>query len=218
MPAISQLFQEVSYVEAQAVLIPLVVFILGMVAYAVFVFKFYRFIARKDIFELHFEKFSESKYRLVRKCFHLIFYIIKYVFLFPLFTIFWFGILSMFLTFLSKSQQIDNILLTSMAVVAAIRITAYYHEALSQDLAKMLPFALLGVFLIDISYFDPSKTWVTLKQIPSFWKILIYYSIFVIVLEFLLRVAHSIFNPLLNILGNEEEEEKIEVKKKKKLK
>ena len=86
----------------------------------------------------------------------------------------------------------NNILLVSIALVSTVRIAAYYNEDLSKDLAKMQPFALLGIFLIDISYFSFSASLEVIKQIPSFWKIMIYYLIFAIVLEFILRIGSGI--------------------------
>ena len=77
----------------------------------------------------------------------------KYLVLFPIVAFAWFIILTVLLTFLAKTRSLDLILLVSMSVLAAIGVTAYDNEDLSRGLSKMLPFALLGVFLIDISYF-----------------------------------------------------------------
>ena len=87
-----------------------------------------------------------------------------------------------------------------MALVASIRVTAYYNEALSTDLAKMFPFALLAIFLVDMSFFSYQGSLTTIKQFPLMWKQLIYYLGFTIVLEFLLRIL----NPLLKIFRKEE--------------
>ena len=40
------------FTEAYDLLEPVVIYILGMALYALFIFKFYRFVASKDIFEL----------------------------------------------------------------------------------------------------------------------------------------------------------------------
>ena len=79
-----------------------------------------------------------------------------------------------------RNQEIQNILLVSIAVVSAVRITSYYSEELSRDLAKMLPFAMLGIFLIDLSYFSYQGSLTVLRGIPPLWKILVYYLLFVI--------------------------------------
>jgi len=60
-------------------------------------------------------------------------------------------------------------------------------------LAKMLPFALLGVFLIDISFFTFETIPATLLSIPSYYNVILYYLIFTILVEFVLRVVTFIF-------------------------
>jgi hypothetical protein len=56
----------------------------------------------------------------------------------------------------------------------------------------MLPFALLGVFLIDISYFSVPASMQTLQQTPAQVENILYYLFFIIGLEFVLRVASPI--------------------------
>jgi len=92
------------------------------------------------------------------------------------------------LIFLSKSHPVGEILLIAMALVASVRVSAYYNEALSSDLAKMFPFALLAVFLVDMSLFSYGETFETLKQVPSMWKQLVYYLGFTITLEVVLAI------------------------------
>jgi len=85
-------------------------------------------------------------------------------------------------------------MLVSVALIGAIRVTAYYNEDLSKDLAKMMPFALLGVFLLDISYFNYKEAFEILLQYPSAWRTALYYLCTIIGLEFILRIGKSIGN------------------------
>ncbi len=186
--------------EAQAVIEPLFLFVAGIIVYAIFIFKFYRFIASRDIFKLNLQKYSESFFGFLEKLLSGIFYIIEYLIVFPFITFFWFGILAFVMMALSKAE-VGVTLMISMALVAAIRISAYYNEDLSKDLAKMLPFALLGVFLVDISYFSYDNFISRVISIPSLWKQLVYYLAFVILLEFLLRIIYSIARPFMKEEG-----------------
>jgi len=167
-------------------------FIIGMTVYSVFVFKFYRFLGRKEIFKLDLEKYSGKKHGGVKKFFSGLMYVIKYVLLFPLFIFFWFAMISILLMVMAKGQTAAQILLISMALVATIRITAYYHEGLSHDLAKMLPFALLGVFLINIGFFTFDAPMEMINQIPALAMTIGYYLVFIIALEFILRIVSFI--------------------------
>jgi hypothetical protein len=172
---------------------PLIVFVIGMVIYSLFIFKFYHFIARKDVFKLNLAKYNTAEHPFLKKFSRVVLYLIEHVLVFPLLVFFWFGVLSALLAFLSREQTVSQILLVSMALVVAVRITAYYNEDLSKDLAKMLPFALLGVFLVDISFFSLAGAWATIQQFPSYLSVGIYYFLFVIALELLLRIFDLLF-------------------------
>ncbi|MBU2634554.1 MAG: hypothetical protein KJ674_04905 [Nanoarchaeota archaeon] len=188
----TELIKNFNTQEALTILKPALIFILAMVVYSIFIFKFYKFIARKDIFELNLKKYNTSEHPFFKKLFGLIFYIIEFIIFFPIVASFWFIALTILLSFLAREQTIQNVLLVSVALVATIRITSYYSEDLSKDLAKMLPFALLGIVLIDISYFSPSYALEIIKQLPSVWKTIYYYLIFIVSLEFILRILYGI--------------------------
>ena len=171
---------------------PVVVYVLGMAVYAVFVFKFYRFVASRDMFEMNLSKYEESRHRWVRALLHVTMYTAKYIILFPVFAFFWFAVLTLILTFLSKGQSFPDILLMALATVTAIRVTAYYNEDLSKDLAKILPFAVLAIFLIDASFFRVSESLEVLEESQSYTEHIIYYLVFLIAVEFALRLIVGI--------------------------
>tara|TARA_Y100000310_G_C20523046_1_gene734651 strand:+ start:349 stop:996 length:648 start_codon:yes stop_codon:yes gene_type:complete len=171
---------------------PLIIFVLGVTAYSLFVFKFYKFLSRRDIVKLKLEQYKEGFLTQLKRIGKTLFNLIENIILTPICIIFWFAVLTTFMFLLSKNPDVDSIILTSMALVASIRITAHYNENLSQDLAKMVPFALLGVFLIDINYFSFQNSLETIKQIPLFWSQLGYYLIFVISLETVLRIITTL--------------------------
>ena len=185
-----------SLTAATTALAPLFLFIIAMAIYAIFVYNFYRFVAKRDIFKLHLHKHSESFKGFLEDVFHVVLYILEYLIIFPVFTFFWFIILTIIIMFLSQ-QDIANVLLVAMALVGAVRITAYYSEGLSKDLAKMLPFALLGVFLLDISNFSFQDSFAMLTQLPGMWQTILYYFLFVVALEFVLRIIYLIVHPFL---------------------
>ena len=179
--------------EGYGMLSPILLYVAGMVVYAVFIFKFYRFLSRKNIFELELDKYNTSRFSYLRKILGSIIYVFKYVLFLPILVFFWFGGLTVLLVFLAKEQPIENILMLSITVVSSVRVTAYYTEELSRDLAKLLPFALLGVFIVDMSYFSLWNSITVLLKLPSMWKIFVYYLVFLIILELVLKfVSHVI--------------------------
>lgn len=166
---------------------PLLIYIVGIVIYSLFIFKLYRFVAHRDILKLHLHSRFERGSTLsnIQK---VIAYTFEYIILVPLVIFFWFAFLATTL-FLLGSNSVAQVLLISMALVAAIRVTAYYNEDLSRDLSKMLPFGLLAVFMVDISILSISEITARLVELVSFPEQLISYLLFVAAIEFVIRVV-----------------------------
>ncbi|MFH1972025.1 MAG: hypothetical protein ABIJ18_00950 [archaeon] len=179
--------------QAIEVLTPLALFIFGMAVYSVFIFHFYKFLARRDIIELNLAQYNTTEHPFLNKFLAFIFFIVEYILLFPILTFFWFVILTILLTFLAKDPLLSNILIASIALVGAVRVTAYYNEDLSKDLAKMLPFALLGIFLIDTVNITFLSSVNILLGFPALINQIVYYFLFVIALEIILRLIFTIF-------------------------
>ena len=165
---------------------PLIIFVFGMMVYSVFIFKFYRFVARRDIFKDVSKGKNEGERKGSSKFFGYLAYIFKHVFVLPILIFFWFLVLTVILAFLSRQEGAQIVLLISIALIATIRVMSYYNEDLSKDLAKMLPFALLGIFLVDISFFSAEASINAIKEIPALWHILIYYLLFLQFLNYFL--------------------------------
>ena len=182
--------------EALAILGPLALIIGGITVYGVFVFNFYRFLARKDIFTLDLQKHNQAKRPALRKTFSVVFYTVKCLILYPVFVFFWFFIMAVLLYFLSRNQTIEVVMLIAMGVVGAIRICSYYQEALATDISKILPFALLGIMLIDNSVLRLVESTESAREVALQWETvisLVYYLAFVVSLELLLRMTSGIF-------------------------
>ena len=178
--------------EALDLLRPAFVYALLMAAYAIFVFKFYRSLAARDMFSVDFSKYEEVNRRWLRSALHMAFYVLKYLVLFPVAAFFWFAVLTLILAFLSRGQDFQETLLVAFATVGTIRITAYYREELSQDVAKILPFAVLAAFIIDISFFSVDESLESLKNAKDYSEDILYYLFFLAILEFALRLLMGV--------------------------
>lgn len=181
-----------SFADAFVVLKPLLTFIIGIVVYSIFVFKFYHLLAERDLIGLDLNQYNTTKHVSLSKILKFLFYVLEYIIILPIMVIFWSVILAIFIAVLSKSYDTATIALIAVAVVASVRITSYYNEDLSTDIAKLLPFVLLGVFLTDINSFNPSQALNTLYEIPVIITNVVYYFLFVLGAELILRVGTSI--------------------------
>ena len=181
--------------EAISVGKPLTLFIIGMVIYSFFIFKFYRFVAKRDIFYLNLAAYSNSKWETLEDIIASLLYILEHLIIFPLFSFFWFLILSLFLIFLSRDLPVTTLLTSAMAVVATIRISSYYNEELAVDIAKTLPLTLLGIFLINgLSTFSLDKAIEAVIILPQIWKTILYYLLYIVLIELTLRILLFTYN------------------------
>ena len=186
--------------EAYNLLEPVALYILGMSIYTLFVFKFYRFLASKDIFGIDVSRYEESKYRAVRVFLQITLYVAKYLFIFPLVAFVWFATFTVLLSFLAPDRPFSDILLVALAVVGTIRISAYLTEDLSRDLAKILPFAVLGIFIVNVSFFKTSESFEVLRQANDNRESILYYLGFLILLEFTLRISSAFVTDVKNAI------------------
>ena len=178
---------------------PVGTYVIGMAVYAIFVFQFYRFVAARDMFALDLSRYQESRHRWVRGFLHVVLYVAKYILLFPVLAFFWFAVFTLILAILSKDRAFSDILLIALATVSAIRVTAYYNEDLSRDLAKILPFAVLAIFLIDASFFKIEDSLKVLEQANDHRESILYYLVFLVAVEFVLRLLLAIASFLVSL-------------------
>jgi len=123
----------------------------------------------------------------------------------PFLIFFWFAIFTTFLIFLTENLEIQNLLIISATIIAAIRMTAYYNENLSKDLAKLLPFTLLAVSVLSPDFFNIERILSHFSRIPEFFNQIIVYLLFIIFLEILLRFFEFVFS-LFDLTEKVEEE------------
>jgi len=169
----------------------LLTFTIGIFAFAIFIWYFYRTLSKRDIFELKFNRKKISvKHEKLSKILSVLGYGIKYGILFPFYVCFWFAVLSIFLLLLAKGLSTQQILLFSACLVATVRITAYYKEELSRDLAKLLPFVLLTYIIIEPSFFSLETTLSRLSELVSFLYQIPQFLLYGIVLEWVLRILY----------------------------
>jgi len=161
-------------------LIPLFYLIISIAIYSIIIWHFYRYIAKRDCF-----KTSDCKYpKLVGFA--------KYCFGFPFVAIMFFLGFSLMLLLLTRKLDVVSILSTSFALIIAIRISAYYSEDLSKDVAKLLPFVLLGIFLVDPTYFNLDDVTNNINSLPGYVNQIVIYIIMIILVEWVLRIALTI--------------------------
>jgi hypothetical protein len=188
--------QVLSSINFQVHIAPMILYIIGIVIYALIIWYYYQYIGRRDLFKLNWEKVEKSNHKKSTKAYVFGTHILKYLVIFPVITFLWFGIIAVLLIFMSKSQGIENILMISMTLVVAVRVLAYYREELAKEVAKLLPLAILGLFIVDPTYFSWEISLNNISRIPDYWVTLLNYLLFAVLLEFILRLVVDIKDSL----------------------
>lgn len=184
--------------------------VLLVVIYSIMIWRFYQFVSKKNPLGLNLnERYKPTEHSFGTRLIVSALYIVEYVLISPLLIFVIFGIFTLFLIILSSSQEVSQILIISATVIAAIRITSYYRENLSQEIAKILPFMLLAVAVLNPATFTQvqyvEKIITHLNNIPNFLGQIWGYLLFIIVIEILLMFFDTIFS-----LFNLHEPEKVE--------
>lgn len=170
-------------------IIPPVFFIaITITIYSLFIWYFYRFLARRDVLKLNLKKYNVYKHDALIKFFAVLFYIAEFLIVGPIVIFFWFTILSISFIILAKELDVGTVMLICAALISAIRITSYFHESLSKELAKMVPFTMIAVVLTTPGFWDLSTTIARIAQIPTFFSTSLYYLLFIFMLELVLRI------------------------------
>jgi hypothetical protein len=170
--------------------------------YVLFIWKFYRFIATKNIFGLNLNKYNTSDNPFLTKLLAGGFYFLEYIIILPFIIFFWFAIFTFFLILLTDSLEVGAVLTIAAIIVAVVRMCCYYKEDLAKDLAKLLPFTLLAIALLNQGFFNFERIVGHLTALPSFLDKIIIYLAFIVALEIILRLFDFIFS----LFGLEEPE------------
>jgi hypothetical protein len=113
---------------------------------------------------------------------------IEYIIIMPALIFFWFSILALIILILSENLGIGQVLMVSAAMVATIRILSYYEEDLSRDIAKIFPFTILAIFILNPRLFSIGRKTTNLALVPDLFVKIIYFLILIVAIELLLRV------------------------------
>jgi len=190
MAGVSDFLSDISnFLSGDAgVILTLLFFTAVIIIYSIFVFYFYRFLARKNIIELNLHQYNTHSKPFFAKMIAAFLYFLEYLILLPIVTFFWFVVLSVILLVLAEGITLETTLFISAALVAAVRATSYVSEDLAKDLAKMIPFTLLAIAITKPGFFDVTSLFSRILEISTLFSNILSYLGFIIVFELIMRM------------------------------
>ena len=148
-------------------------------------------LSNKDLFKVP-KIDSESKFA---NFMNRLFYFSKYVIIFPVYSFIWFLIFSFILVLIAKTRTIEEIMFFGIVIVSVTRISAYVSPKLAEDMAKLLPWALIIIFLTDPKSITLESIQISfysfVQEIPKVAK----YLIFITFVEWVLRIGNCVISP-----------------------
>lgn len=178
--------------EDNKIFFSLILYTILILIYSIFVWKYYRFLSKKQIIELNLSQYNYSQHPVLEKVFAIMLFTLEYLIILPFLVIFWFGILSLLMLILSESGDTLQIFLIASAIITSTRITSYINEDLSRDIAKILPLTVLVVFAIGQNSISFNEIIDRFYNIQGLLNNIFIFLIFIFIVEFVLRLLYSI--------------------------
>lgn len=164
-----------------------------LVGFCVIIWKFYTVISRKNIFRLNLNKYNKAGHSIWEKALAGLLYFLEYVIIIPFLIFFWFVFFTLFLILMTE-MEMGTILIISAVCISAIRMTAYYKEDLSKELAIMLTLDLLVFAILTQGLFSIERIIGNFAQLPVFFNSIIIYFLFIVCLEVIMRFLDFVFS------------------------
>ncbi len=159
------------------------VYTLGILIYALIVNLFYQHISKRVMFAGRTVR-GRTRVKGPAKGW-------VYLMLFPMVSFAFFLLLSLSLLFLgSQNQTATQVVTFSFSLVAAVRVAAYFSEATSHDVAKMLPLGLLGVVVVQAQFSSLAESGRRLAEFFDHAGLVAFFFVIVVALEYGLRAFY----------------------------
>jgi len=158
---------------------------------AVFIWYFYKSLSKRSLIELNLSQYNTSQHPVFSKVVAVLLYLAEYLILMPVLIFVWFVALSVFILLVAEGRAVSNILMLTGAMVAAIRILAYYEEEIAQDLAKLFPFITLSVLLLAPGALNFEEVLLRATELPSLFSHVFSFLIVIVIIEIILRLIYT---------------------------
>jgi hypothetical protein len=164
---------------------------LGFTIYAALIFFFYKHVSRRLLIE-----YRAPKIQGWRRFFAHVFYGLEYLLLSPFILFLWGLIIATIIFVLAKGFSAEQALFASMALLATIRVTAYFSEDLATDVAKLVPLSLLAVIAFDAAAIDMAAFWIKVQSLLEPGMVATGFAAFafIVALELVLRIGYAILD------------------------
>ena len=162
---------------------------IGILGFSYFIWKMSSILSRREVFTKKLRYTASGTQRSLGQ--EKIFYVVKYVVIFPIIMYGWVVVCFFFMYALNTSLSYDVLTLMMVGIITAARIAAHWNEKLAEDIMKFLPFNLLFTLLYNPAL-DFETIFSTVEQFPSIMLELTIFILFIGVLEGILKLIYFV--------------------------
>lgn len=177
-------------------------YVIGLAIYVIVIWHYYRLLAKRDFFSFE-EKEEKRLTDKLHNFFGRIEFISKYIIFYPIISFIFFLIFTSLLFLFANNLPIMNILFISTVIISVARVTSYYSEELARDVAKLVPFSLLAVFVAQVNFSSVSLIFEKFLELQNFVPQILSFLIYFLALELVLRITYSTIIKLSKVSGLE---------------
>ena len=184
-----------------------------VVIYTVFIWRGYIFISTKNILRLNLNKYNTSSHPIKIKFIATSLYFLEYIIILPILIFFWFLFFTFLLLFITNDLKPSDIVLVSAITIASVRMASYwpkYGEAVSSEIARIIPLTLLAFSITTPGFFKLGDIINQLSKFPQVFNQIWLYFFFIVALELILRGFSFVISLFQSGSGEDDEEEKDE--------
>lgn len=159
---------------------------------SIFMFFFCKFLAKEDLLELNLKKYNWVQHPFFGPFMASFLYLMEYMILIPISIFLWFiGFTVLFIP-IAVDFEASTIFFIGATMIAAVRITAYIKDEVSDQLAQLFPFTMLFIIIAEPNFFVPSMVITRIGEIFSMLHGIFLYIVFLTAVEFVLRIVRTI--------------------------
>lgn len=201
--------EQLSTSDGAGIIVPAGLFAVSVAVFAYAVFNLSRVMSVRNVLGIDLSGLRRRA-REGRNWFWLLYgvgYVVSYGVVFPTLAYVWFTILVILLGFMYNDKEPGDLLFISVSILAAVRVTAYHSPDLARDIAKILPFGLLGVFLVNLGDFDYGKSIDLLTEAGKQERVAAWYWAYISIQELVLRATQSSITGLYGVTSTKVKEQ-----------
>ena len=178
--------------ESWTSFITLILAMILVVIVALFIWYFYKSLSQKDLITLNLYKYNRSEHPTISKILAVMLYFIEYILVMPFLILVWFTALAFIILVIADQQSVQGVLFLSAVLIGAIRILAYVHKEIAQDLAKLFPFITLSIFLLSPGAFNLEGVFLRAAGLGILFDQVFAFFFVIFVVEIILRLGSTV--------------------------